>query len=484
MCGIFGILEQEKNVAVDIYEALTMLQHRGQNAAGIVTLSGNYFNEKKGKGLVKEVFSEHDIINLNGAAGIGHVRYPTAGSLSAVNAQPFYVNAPFGMHLVHNGNITNTKELREKIQTKYRRHLRTDSDTEILLNVFANALYKLEKENPEQSHVEKVFEAVEMTKSRIQGAYSVLVLIDRIGLVAFRDPHGIRPLALGKKKGEEEAYAFASEDIAFAPIGFEGVRDVANGETIIITLDGKLHSHQGEQKPLTPCVFEYIYLARPDSMLDGISVYKTQLRFGDALAKQIKDSGLKIDAVIPVPDSSRPAALEIATTLSLKYREGLVKNRYVGRTFIMPEQNTRDDSVRRKLNAIPLEFDGKNVLLIDDSIVRGTTSKRIIKMCRDAGAKKVYFASAAPPVRYPNVYGVDIPTRTELVAHERTVEEIKDELGCDALFYQTLEDTLDAARAGNPDIKTFEASVFDGKYVTGDITEEYLTELEANRKRK
>lgn len=495
MCGIFGILQQETNVSLDIYEALTMLQHRGQDAAGIVTLSGNYFYEKKGKGLVKDVFSQKNIESLKGSAGLGHVRYPTAGSLSIVNAQPFYVNAPFGMHMVHNGNLTNTTELRKKVQTKYKRHLRTDSDTEVLLNVFANALYKKVKENPERDNKENVFDAIEMTMERVEGAYSVLVLIDQIGLLAFRDPCGIRPLVLGKKKktistkkllGSGEgvgSFAFASEDVAFAPIDFEKLRDVAPGEAVLVTLDGAVHTRQCKEGTLTPCIFEFIYLARPDSMISDISVYKTQLRFGEALAKQIKKSNLKIDAVIPVPDSSRPVALEIATNLNLKYREGLVKNRYVGRTFIMPDQDTRESSVRRKLNAIPLEFEGKNVLLVDDSIVRGTTSKRIVKMCRSAGAKEVYLASAAPPVRYPNVYGVDIPTRSELVAHNRSIEEVKNELGCDALFYQTLEDTVAAAREGNPEIKNFEASVFDGKYVTGNITEEYLKELETNRSR-
>ncbi len=482
MCGVFGILKQDKDVALDIYEALTMLQHRGQDAAGIVTLGDDhFFYRKKGDGLVKDVFTQADIQVLKGSSGLGHVRYPTNGSLSSMNSQPFYVNSPFGMQMVHNGNLTNTEKLKKKIQTKYKRHLSTDSDTEILLNIFANALYKKVKVDGEVNEIDKIFEAVEMTMQRVEGAYSVLTLIDGVGLLAFRDPCGIRPLALGKGKGTKNAYAFASEDIAFAPIDFEIVRDVNPGEAILIDFSGKVHTRQCVQGKLTPCIFEFIYLARPDSMIDGISVYKTQLRFGVALAKQIKDSGIEIDSVIPVPDSSRPAALEIAYNLGVKYREGLVKNRYVGRTFIMPDQNTRDDSIRRKLNAIPLEFKDKNVLLVDDSIVRGTTSKRIVKMCRDVGAKNVYFASAAPPVRYPNVYGVDIPTRKELIAYNRTVDEVREELGCDAIFYQSIEDTLNAAHAGNPDIKDFEASCFTGEYIVGDITEKYLKDLEDSR---
>jgi amidophosphoribosyltransferase len=483
MCGIFGIMAREKNVSLDIYEALTMLQHRGQDAAGMVSFDGRYFHSKKDVGMVKDVFTEGDISALVGSAGLGHVRYPTAGSLSAKEAQPFFVNAPFGMYLVHNGNLTNTEELRERVTAKYHRHLRTDSDTEILLNVFANALYKIIKEKPKMDPTDAVFEAVCMTMDRIRGAYSVIVIIDKVGLVAFRDPHGIRPLALGKRSiapGAEE-YAFASEDIAFAPIGFEPIRDVAPGEAVLVDFDGNLHTHQCQKGTRNPCIFEYIYLARPDSMIENISVYKTQLRLGDALARQIKKAKLPIDSVIPVPDSSRPAALQIAHALGVKYREGLVKNRYVGRTFIMPDQITREKSVRQKLNAIPLEFERKSVLLVDDSIVRGTTMKQIIKMCRDVGAKKVYVASAAPPVRFPNVYGVDMPTRTELIAHDRTIEEVQKMIGADKLFYQTVRDMIKAARHGNMEIKRFEDSCFTGDYVTGDISEEYLDKLEKSR---
>ncbi|MDP2650235.1 MAG: amidophosphoribosyltransferase, partial [bacterium] len=415
MCGIFGIVAERGNVFPDIYEGLTMLQHRGQDAAGIVTFDGRYFHSKKGNGYVREVFGEYDAHTQLGSAGIGHVRYPTAGTLDAKEAQPFFVNAPFGIYLIHNGNLTNTEELRGRITGKYRRHLRTDSDTEVLLNVMANALYKTLKEKEDMSPIDAVFEAVCMTMERIRGGYSVIALIDLVGLRAFLDPYGIRPLAMGTR-GKKE-WAFASEDIAFSPIGFERERYVAPGEAVLVDFEGRVHTRQCQTGTLTPCIFEYIYIARPDSMLDGISVYKTQLRFGRLLAEQIQAAGILIDSVIPVPDSSRPAALEIAHHLGVKYREGLVKNRYVGRTFIMPDQNTRERSVRRKLNAIPLEFKDKSVLLVDDSIVRGTTMKQIIKMCREVGAKKVYVASAAPPVRFPNVYGVDMPTRAELIAH-------------------------------------------------------------------
>jgi len=465
MCGIFGIISQKDEVSVDIYEALMMLQHRGQDAAGIVTFDGHFFHEKKDTGLVKDIFTETSIETLKGTSGIGHVRYPTSGSLSAQNAQPFFVNAPFGMYLVHNGNLTNTKELREKIQSKYKRHLRTDSDSEVLLNVFANALFSIEKRSTDQDIIENIFNAVKMTMQRVEGAYSAILLIDQVGLLAFRDPHGIRPLALGKQGGD---YAFSSEDIAFAPAGFETIRDVRNGEAVLVGFDGKMHSKQITSQKHTPCIFEYIYLARPDSMLDGISVYKTQLRLGKALAQQVSKSALKIDSIIPVPDSSRPAALELAKALKIPYREGLVKNRYIGRTFIMPDQDTREKYVRRKLNAIPLEFQDKNVLLVDDSIVRGTTSKKIVLMCREAGAKKVYFASAAPQVKHKNIYGIDLPDKRSLVANNRTTKQVCDYIGADRLFYQTIDDMVTAAKEGNPKIKEFEMSVFDGKYIEED----------------
>ena len=479
MCGIIGIARQSEPVFSELYDGLLMLQHRGQDAAGIVTMEGHQFHERKGNGLVKDVFLARHANELTGSFGLGHCRYPTAGSLSAAEAQPFYVNAPFGIYLIHNGNLTNAEMLRDRIQQNYRRHLKTSSDTEVLLNVFADKIYQARKDNPEIDDQTAIFTGCTDLMKEVKGAYSVLSLIDHIGLLAFRDPNGIRPLSLGKKstsKGDE--WAFASEDVAFATLGYEKVRDVKPGEAILITLDGKLISKQCQEGQLNPCIFEYVYLARPDSMLDGISVYKTQLRMGQALAKQIQAAKLDIDTIIPVPDSARPVALEIAHQTGIKYREGLVKNRYVGRTFIMPGQELRKKSVRRKLNAIPLEFRRRNVLLVDDSIVRGTTIKQIIEMCRQVGAKNVYVASAAPPVKYPNVYGIDMPTTKELIAHGLTTEEISKLIGADRLFYQKIEDLIWAAQTGNPEIKKFDASCFDGEYITGDIDETYLKNLE------
>lgn len=482
MCGIFGAVTQKENVALEIYEALTMLQHRGQDSAGMVTFDGRYFHARKSSGLVREVFRKNDFKKLVGASGIGHVRYPTAGTLDVTAAQPFFVNSPFGMYLIHNGNLTNTKELHKKVTGKYRRHLLSDSDSELLLNVLANALYKILKENEGIDPIEAVFDAVCMTMDRIRGGYAVIVVIDKVGVLAFRDPHGIRPLTYGKRGTKE--YAFASEDIAFAPIGFKQVQDIEPGEAVLATFDGKLHKRECIKGEKHPCIFEYIYLARPDSMIDGISVYRTQMALGTALSKQIKKSKIKVDSVIPVPDSSRPAALEIAKALRVNYREGLVKNRYVGRTFIMPDQKKRERSVRRKLNAIPIEFRGKSVLLVDDSIVRGTTMKQIVQMCRDVGAKKVYVASAAPPVRYPNVYGVDMPTRGELIAHGRTTNQVAHAISADKLFYQTIEDTQKAACYEKAGITHFEDSCFTGTYITGDVTKTYLQGLEKKRNGK
>ncbi len=479
MCGIFGIANQHQPVNLEIYEALLMLQHRGQDAAGMVTFDGDHFHEHKENGLVQDVFNEKVFKALKGNVGIGHVRYPTAGSLSAKEAQPFFVNAPFGIFLVHNGNLTNTAQMRETIENNYHRHLRTTSDSEVLLNVFADQIYKEFKAHPEEDHREAVFEATTKTMNLLEGSYAVITLIDEVGLFAFRDPHGIRPLSLGKRQTQRgEEWALASESVGFDPIGFKKVRDVAPGEAILITPEGECISKQCVKGTLNPCIFEYIYLARPDSMIDGISVYKTKKRLGAALAPQIEASGLQIDAVIPIPDSSRPIAIELAKHLNVKYREGIVKNRYVGRTFIMPDQQQREKSVRRKHNAIPLEFKDRNVLLVDDSIVRGTTMKQIIRMCRECGAKNVYVASAAPPVLYPNVYGIDMPTKQEFIANGLTNDEICSLIGADALFYQTVENLIVAAQAGNPDITLFEASVFDGKYVTGNITEDYLQDLE------
>ena len=484
MCGIFGISNIKEEVAVEIYEALLMLQHRGQDAAGMVTLDNHLrFHEHKSNGLVREVFSNTGMNPLKGSKGIGHVRYPTAGSLCAKEAQPFFVNAPFGIYLVHNGNLTNTKELKEKELKDYRRHLRTDADSEVLLNVLSDCLYRVFKNNPDTPDVEAIFEGVTKTMEMVRGAYSVICLIDSVGLLAFRDPFGIRPLSLGTKENTAgPSWAFASEDVAFHSIKFDKVRDVKPGEAILITSDGKMHARQCRAGKLCPCILEHIYLARPDSMLDGISVYKTQMRFGKFLGEQILKSGLEIDSIMPVPDSSRPAALEVSRVTGIKYREGLVKSRYVGRTFIMAEQNQRAKSVRRKFNTIPLEFRNRNVLLVDDSIIRGTTMKQIIQMCREAGAKKVYVASAAPPVRFPNVYGVDMPTRHEFVANGLSNDEVAQVLGADAVFYQTVEDMIAAAHEGNEQIDQFEASCFDGKYITGDIDEAYLQTLESSNR--
>lgn len=479
MCGILGIANRDSDVFAEIYDGLLMLQHRGQDASGIVTYNGEFFREQKENGLVKDVFGPENAETLVGKIGMGHVRYPTAGSLSAAEAQPFFVNAPYGIYLVHNGNITNTAEQREKVTAKYSRHLRTTSDSEILLNVLADKVADAMKVNGNAEPVRNIFAGVKMTMERVQGAYSVICMIAGVGMLAFRDPNGIRPLSVAKRpaQGDGDDYSFASEDVAFGINGFEKIRDVKPGEAILIDLDGNMHCHQAVEGNLTPCIFEYVYLARPDTMLDGVSVYKTQLRMGQALAKQIQDANLEIDSIIPVPDSARPVALEVANATGIRYREGLVKNRYVGRTFIMPGQQQRKKSVRRKLNAIPLEFKGLNVLLIDDSIVRGTTIKKIVEMCREAGAKRVYVASASPPVKFPNVYGIDMPTKHELIANGLSIEEIRQELGVDGLFYQKLEDLVWAAKEGNTEIENFDCSCFDGKYITG-VTQEYLDALE------
>ena len=481
MCGILGIASRTDEVFAEIYDGLLMLQHRGQDASGVVTYTGENFRERKANGLVKDVFKAEDAETLRGKIGMGHVRYPTAGSLSAAEAQPFFVNAPYGIYLVHNGNITNTEEQREKVTAKYSRHLRTTSDSEILLNVLADKVADAIKVNGNADPIRNLFAGVKMTMERIQGAYSVICLIAGVGMLAFRDPHGIRPLSVAKRDvdGDGDDYAFASEDVAFGINGFTKLRDLKPGEAMLVDLDGNLHEFQAVEGNLTPCIFEYVYLARPDSLLDGISVYKTQMRMGQTLAKQIEESGLDIDRIIPVPDSARPVALEVAKATGIPYREGLVKNRYVGRTFIMPGQAERQKSVRRKLNAIPLEFDGHNVLLIDDSIVRGNTIKKIVQMCREAGAKKVYIASASPPVVYPNVYGIDMPTKHELVANGKSIEDIREELGADALFYQNLDDLIWAAQEGNPEIKQFDCSCFDGNYITG-LDDSYLESLETS----
>lgn len=482
MCGILGIANRNHDVFGEIYDGLLMLQHRGQDASGVVTYTGGYFRERKAKGLVKDVFQPSDIETLTGRVGLGHVRYPTAGSLSASEAQPFFVNAPYGIYLVHNGNITNTEAQREKVTGKYSRHLRTTSDSEILLNVLADKVADAIKVNGSADAIRNIFAGVKMTMERVQGAYSVVCLIAGVGMLAFRDPHGIRPLSVAKRdaEGDGDDYAFASEDVAFGINGFTKMRDLKPGEAMLVDLDGNMHEYQAVEGELTPCIFEYVYLARPDSVLDGVSVYQAQIRMGKTLAKQVQASGLDIDAIIPVPDSARPVALEVSNITGIRYREALVKNRYVGRTFIMPGQEERQKSVRRKLNAIPREMEGRNILLIDDSIVRGNTIKKIVQMCREAGAKKVYIASASPPVSHPNVYGIDMPTKHELIANGMTVDEIRDELGADALFYQKLDDLIWAAKEGNPEIERFDCSCFNGEYVTGGVTPEYLAALEGS----
>ncbi|WP_445497246.1 amidophosphoribosyltransferase [Photorhabdus sp. SF281] len=484
MCGIVGIVGFTP-VNQSIYDALTVLQHRGQDAAGIATIDGNNgFRLRKANGLVRDVFETRHMLRLQGAIGIGHVRYPTAGSASASEAQPFYVNSPFGITLTHNGNLTNAHELKRMLFENARRHVNTPSDSEILLNVFANELdrfqhYPLEPDN--------IFAAVAAVHKQVRGAYACIAMIIGHGLVAFRDPHGIRPLVLGKRTlndGRNE-YMVASESVALDTLGFEFLRDVASGEAVYITEKGQLFTRQCAENPsLTPCLFEFVYFARPDSFIDKISVYNARVRMGNKLGTKIAREweDLHIDVVIPIPETSCDIALEIARILGKPYRQGFVKNRYVGRTFIMPGQQERRKSVRRKLNANRAEFRDKNVLLVDDSIVRGTTSEQIVEMAREAGAKRVYFASAAPEVRFPNVYGIDMPNANELIAHGREVDEIRQLIGADALIFQDLTDLIDAVREENPDIEEFECSVFDGIYVTKDIDQTYLYYLENLRK--
>ena len=481
MCGIVGIVGTSP-VNQRIYDALTVLQHRGQDAAGIVTSAEGELFQRKGSGLVRDVFQERHMLQLRGTVGIGHVRYPTAGSDRAVEAQPFYVNAPYGICLAHNGNLTNASELAEVLIREDRRHLNTESDSEVLLNVFASELQRVG--TPRITPAD-VFAALSAVYRRCRGGYAVVAMIIGHGILGFRDPHGIRPLVLGKRdsnKGSE--YMLASESVALDMLGFELVRDVAPGEVVFIDEQGRLYAQQcvaGARH--TPCIFEYVYFARPDSIIDNISVYKSRLRMGEKLAEQIRRDRPQhdIDVVIPIPDTSRTSALQVAQLLGVKYREGFIKNRYIGRTFIMPGQELREKSVRSKLNAIDLEFRGKNVLLVDDSIVRGTTSAQIIDMAREAGARKVYFASAAPPVRFPNVYGIDMPAVSELVAAKRTIEEVRQLIGADWLIYQSLDDLVHSVRHDNAKIEEFDTSCFSGEYVTGDVTAQYLERLQGER---
>ncbi len=482
MCGVVGIVTNQP-VNQALYNALTVMQHRGQDAAGIVTWSDDDgLKQRRSNGLVSDVFRHRHVMRLKGNVGIGHVRYPTAGGSKSSEAQPFYVNSPYGICLAHNGNLTNYDELSELLIRDDRRHLSTNSDSEVLLNVFA---HELQTRVNGRLTPENIFDAIDAVHRRCKGGYAVVALIVGFGIVAFRDPHGIRPLVLGERAANgRNDYIVASESVALDILQFSRVRDVRPGECIYIENDGELHcrDYSGTVSH-TPCIFEYVYFARPDSILDNLSVYKARLRMGEQLAgKIVRDfPDHDIDVVIPIPDTSRTAALQVAYHLGVKYREGFIKNRYIGRTFIMPGQAERAQSVRHKLNAIDLEFRGKNVLLVDDSIVRGTTSKQIIKLAREAGAAKVYFASAAPPVRYPNVYGIDMPAASELIANGRSVEEVQELIGADRLIYQDLQGLIRSVRHGNSGITEFDTSCFSGEYVTGDITEEYLQDLEERR---
>jgi amidophosphoribosyltransferase len=481
MCGIIGMVAHSP-VNQAIYDGLTVLQHRGQDAAGIITCDGGRLHLRKDNGLVRDVFHTRHMYRLHGNMGIGHVRYPTAGCESSAEAQPFYVNSPYGVCLAHNGNLTNAEKLKQELFQEDLRQINTDSDSEVLLNVFAHELQRHAELKMDVSHV---FKAVAGVHQRCRGAYAAVAMITGYGVVAFRDPCGIRPVVYGKRETAEGTdYMMASESVALDTLGFELIGDVAPGEAVFVSLEGKIHKQQcAEHTSLSPCIFEYVYLARPDSIIDGVSVYKARLRMGDKLADKILRvwPDHDIDVVIPIPDTSRTSALQLAYNLGVKYREGFIKNRYIGRTFIMPGQQQRKKSVRQKLNAIDLEFRDKNVLLVDDSIVRGTTSSQIIEMARDAGAKKVYFASAAPPVRYQNVYGIDMPSNEELIASGQTEDEVGEAIGADWLVFQDLQDLIKAVGKGNPDIKAFDASVFTGEYITGDISGDYLSDLQTSR---
>jgi amidophosphoribosyltransferase len=481
MCGIVGIVGKSP-VNQALYDALTVLQHRGQDAAGIVTVDDGVFHLRKDNGLVRDVFHTRHMKKLTGQFGIGHARYPTAGSSSSAEAQPFYVNSPYGIAFAHNGNLTNAHELQDEVSKVARRHINTTSDSELLLNIIAHEL-----QSCEGLHLtpKEVFKAVSKVHAKIRGAYAVVAAIIGNGMLAFRDPFGIRPLALGKRKTEfGDEYMVASESVALDAVGFTFIRDVAPGEAIYVTEAGELHTQQCAHQPINaPCIFEFVNFARPDSFIDGISVYASRVNMGRKLGQKIAKewADLEIDVVIPIPETSTDVALQISIELDKPYRQGFVKNRYIGRTFIMPGQTMRRKSVRRKLNAIPSEFKDKSVLLVDDSIVRGTTSEQIIEMARESGAKKVYFASAAPEIRFPNVYGIDMPSANELIAYGREIEQISDLIRADGLIFQDLTDLIDAVRELNPEIKRFETSVFDGNYITGDIDNAYLQRIDNMR---
>lgn len=478
MCGIAGIIAQG-NVQQDLFDALTVLQHRGQDAAGIITSDGTHFFLRKANGLVRDVFHQRHMQRLQGHMGIAHVRYPTAGSSNEAEAQPFYVNSPYGITLAHNGNLTNAVELRELLSDVYRRHINTHSDSELLLNILAHELEELPDLN-----VEGLCKAVTALMAQVSGGYAAVAMIMGFGLIGFRDPHAIRPLVIGVRQTDQgPEYMLASESVALDTLGFTVIDDVQPGELVIIDMNHQLHRHICQPGVVQPCAFEFVYLARQDSVIDGISVYQARLNMGERLADQLLKvwPDHDIDVVIPIPDTSRTAAMAMSVKLGIPFREGFVKNRYIGRTFIMPEQQVRKKSVRKKLNPITSELQGKNVLLVDDSIVRGTTCKQIIEMARHAGAKKVYFASAAPPVVYPNVYGIDMPVRQELIAHGHTVDEVCKKIGADKLIYQNLDDLIGAMHDANPAVNHFEISVFNGEYPVGDIDEAYLTHLEEER---
>lgn len=481
MCGIVGIVS-DKPVNQNIYDALIVLQHRGQDAAGIMTSDeNNRLHLRKDNGLVSDVFHTRHMLKLTGNMGIGHVRYPTAGCSSSAEAQPFYVNSPYGISLSHNGNLTNAKALKESLFREDLRHINTDSDSEILVNIFAHELHHGKHLIDEND----IFDAVSAVHRRCVGGYAVVAMITGHGIVGFRDPNGIRPVVFGKKETDSGTeYMIASESVALDTLGFELIRDIAPGEAVYITKNGQLHTRQCAENPVhAPCLFEFVYLARPDSIIDNISVYKARLRMGEMLADKILREYPQhdIDVVIPIPDTSRTSALQLANSLGVKYREGFIKNRYIGRTFIMPGQTQRKKSVRQKLNAIDLEFKGKNVLLVDDSIVRGTTSQQIIQMAREAGANKVYFASASPMVKYPNVYGIDMPSANELIGHGRDDRQIAAAIGADWLVYQDLADLIRAVNKKAPHIKRFDTSVFNGEYITGDVSSEYLARIDRLR---
>ncbi|MBS1179077.1 MAG: purF [Proteobacteria bacterium] len=483
MCGIVGAISKSP-VNQLLYDALLLLQHRGQDAAGIVTMQGTKCFMHKARGMVRDVFRTRNMRALPGNVGLGQVRYPTAGNAwSEEEAQPFYVNAPFGIVLVHNGNLTNTTALKSELFRIDRRHINTESDTEVLINILAHEVEVAARDLPLTPQA--VFAAVSAVHKRVKGSYAVIALIAGHGLLAFRDPFGIRPLAIGQLQTDDGLeYMVASESVAIEGTGRHVLRDVAPGEAVFIDVDGRLHTQQCAAHPsLHPCMFEFVYLARPDSVLDGISVYQARLNLGETLAQRVISTmpPSQIDVVIPIPESSRPSAMQLAQKLGKPYREGFVKNRYVGRTFIMPGQAVRKKSVRQKLNAIGVEFKGRNVLLVDDSIVRGTTSKEIVQMAREAGANKVYMASAAPPVRYPNVYGIDMPTREELIAADRSIEQIREYIGADALIYQDVDAMKRVVGALNPKLDGFEASCFDGRYITGDVSVEDFAAIEAQR---